>query len=205
MSYHPMDLEVNLLLTRLITETGSYNAIGKQYPSFEAPRRRKAFSSWSGTETSSLDSQTVEDIGARLLCHTNARIRSAAISLVINSSSAEALLAEKTLRSLRVALPFYHAEVNPRFRQDNVDMIKRLISRLVASLNARNRRTKANSPQAPLTGREDPDHTIHVESKTEEHKHRLHLSFLAWYFSFLSRRAWSDGYLSASYRFLESC
>ncbi|KAL8717206.1 MAG: hypothetical protein Q9225_005526 [Loekoesia sp. 1 TL-2023] len=159
-SSHPMELEINLLLTRLLTETGSYNAI---------------------------DNQTVEDIGARLLCHTNPRIRSAAISLVVNSSPAKELLAEKTLRSLRVALPFYHMEVNPRLRQDNVDIIKRLISRLVASLNARNRRTRANFPRASLAGREDPDPTIQVKSENEEHKHRLHLSFLAWYFSFLTR------------------
>ncbi|KAL8837449.1 MAG: hypothetical protein Q9170_002535 [Blastenia crenularia] len=131
--------------------------------------------------------QAAEDIGASLLCHADPQIRSASFSLVINSSSARHFFAESTLRSLRLALPFYHTEVDPKVRQENLAMIQKLLLRLIASLSTRNRMSSADLSHAHWDKQEASHPLGSTEPLYERHQYQLHLAFLKWYSRFVVR------------------
>ncbi|KAL9028305.1 MAG: hypothetical protein Q9196_003317 [Gyalolechia fulgens] len=125
-----------------------------------------------------------------LLLHRTMEIgsyKSIAFSLVINSSSSKDFLTENALRSIRCALPSYHAEVNPKFRQENVVMIKRLISRLSTSLKSSNVLSTALSAPRPSSLVGPPSPTATATSRLEGHWYGRQQDFLAWYFGFLNQ------------------
>ncbi|KAL8899451.1 MAG: hypothetical protein Q9207_006199 [Kuettlingeria erythrocarpa] len=127
----------------------------------------------------SIDSRTAEIIGADLLCHADSQTRSAAFSLIVHSSPSKQPLAEKTLASLHYTLPFYHAEVDPKLRQDNLAMIKKLITRLSATL-----KTFTNISTSSVT-KASPASKVAPTSIDESREHEQHEAFFAWYFAFL--------------------
>ncbi|KAL8937107.1 MAG: hypothetical protein Q9211_003859 [Gyalolechia sp. 1 TL-2023] len=133
----------------------------------------------------------LEDLQINLfLLHRNMEVgsyKSIAFSLVINSSSSKDFLTENALRSIRCALPSYHAEVNPKFRQENVVMIKRLISRLATSLKSSNVLSTALSAPRPSSLVGPPSPTATATSRLEGHCYGRQQDFLAWYFGFLNQ------------------
>lgn len=139
------------------------------------------------TDHSNQGKQNIQSVGAALLCHISSQIRAPAFSLVINSSSSRDFLTENTLRSLRHALPLYHAEVNPRFRQENVAMIKNLISRIATSLNSSNVFSTVSTTHRLSSSDEAPSSTATATSSLEGHGYGQQQDFLAWYFGFLKQ------------------
>ena len=135
--------------------------------------------------TRSQDSQMVEVIGASLLCHASPQVRTAAFSMIINSFAVTRSLGENILNALRLALPCFHVEVNPKLRQDNLAMIKRLLTQLATSVRSSKRSFKTHSPQGSWATQGNTDSTADVRSNLEDHDYRRLKDFLIWYFGFL--------------------
>ncbi|KAL8938211.1 MAG: hypothetical protein Q9216_004013 [Gyalolechia sp. 2 TL-2023] len=154
-----VDLQINILLLDRAIQLGSYKSI---------------------------DKQATQNMGASFLCHASPQIRSAAFSLVINTSSSRGLLTENTLCALRLALPSYHAEVNTKRRQENVSMIKSLLSRISTSLKSSNVFFTASLVQGSSPSGEPPSSTATITSSSEGHVCGQQQDFLAWYYGFLT-------------------
>ncbi|KAL8734098.1 MAG: hypothetical protein Q9181_003306 [Wetmoreana brouardii] len=129
-----------------------------------------------------------EEVGGKLLRHANSQVRTAAFSIVIQSSSPKEPLAETTLRSLRLVLPFYHAEADPKVRQDNLSMIRKLLHRLAGSLNAMHGKGLTPMPTGQRSAeRDDSSPVVTTQSRLKPATYQQHLDFYSWYAGFLTR------------------
>lgn len=132
------------------------------------------------------DSEAAEYTGSTLLYHANPQIRSAAFSLVVHSSPSKQPLTQKTLTSLRLALPFCHSEVDPKFRQDNLALIKKLILRLTATLKTFRTTAAPIMVNEFLADRNRSTSSVATISDQERQEYGQHKAFLAWYLDFLT-------------------
>ncbi|KAL8806723.1 MAG: hypothetical protein Q9182_001120 [Xanthomendoza sp. 2 TL-2023] len=178
------ELHITLLFLRAVKEKPSLGSIGRCYN----PKLHE-HGSLSKTKSNihDADGQTIEDIATGMLYHTSPHIRSIAFSLLIQSSSLKEPFTETTLATLLLAVPFYHAEVDPKARQDNVAMIKRLCLRLAGVLKY------SGNPEPHAWTKDSPWHRDRHISKTANGQRQddagpeQHLTFFKWYFDFLLR------------------
>ncbi|KAL9581913.1 MAG: hypothetical protein Q9212_003607 [Teloschistes hypoglaucus] len=90
--------------------------------------------------------------------------------------------AEKTLTALRSALPAYHAEANPKVRQENLSMMRNLLQRLARSINHLN---KLKFFEDEFSGSRDAASGFFTDSKMRIEKQQQYLVFIEWYADFL--------------------
>ncbi|KAL8920823.1 MAG: hypothetical protein Q9172_004329 [Xanthocarpia lactea] len=152
------DLHINLLLLRAIKEKGAFHAI---------------------------DRETIEGVATTLLCHTDPRIRLIAFSLVVQSSSPKLPFTQTALSTLPFALPNYHAEVDPKARQDNLALIKRLCLRLAGVLKSLSKENPDLSTTRPPIKRVGPPPKVSTAPELEGASLEQHLAFFVWYRDFL--------------------
>ncbi|KAI4087710.1 MAG: hypothetical protein LQ344_006595 [Seirophora lacunosa] len=156
-----MKLEIQLLLLQAMLESGLYKTI---------------------------DSRTIENIGGQLLHHSSPRIRSAAFSLIVHSSSPSAMLDTTVLLSLRSTIPYYHVEANPKLRQENFAMIKRLLFRVSSAVKSCNKTTPEQPAEMILPERTSPSVLpLHGQVQVKDSRRRQNREFFAWYWGFLAR------------------
>ncbi|KAI4103581.1 MAG: hypothetical protein L6R37_003726 [Teloschistes peruensis] len=129
-----------------------------------------------------INRRSVEDVGARLLCHASIPVRTAAFSIVTQPSMSKEPFTEKTLTALRSALPAYHTEANPKVRQENLSMMRNLLQRLARSLNHLN---KMISFEDESSGDRDTASGFFTDSKMGIEKQQQYLVFIEWYADFL--------------------
>ncbi|KAL8949925.1 MAG: hypothetical protein Q9222_004014 [Ikaeria aurantiellina] len=159
--YHSVDLQIQLSLLQNLKETGVYQ--------------------------DTADNDTPENVEVSLLCHANPQIRSPALALVLHSSSPKEPFKKTILSSMRHVLPFYHEEVDPKNRQENLASIKKFCIRLAGSLRAL-RRHDADSKSSTLSSGQDSrplDATKRSIPVTQTYAR--HLVFFAWYWRFLTQ------------------
>ncbi|KAL8732092.1 MAG: hypothetical protein Q9166_003046 [cf. Caloplaca sp. 2 TL-2023] len=133
----------------------------------------------------SVDSRTIEHIVAKFLCHANSQIRSIAFSLLTQSSSPKEPFTEKTLSLLSLVLPFYHVEVDPKARQDNVAMIKRLCLRLAGALKSLGKAEAECQSRDSQLNRDGLALKRSTGPKVDRTRYEEHLDFFMWYSDFL--------------------
>ncbi|KAL8686368.1 MAG: hypothetical protein Q9218_007155 [Villophora microphyllina] len=129
--------------------------------------------------------RTFESIGARLLCHANTPVRSAAFSMVTQPTTSKEPFAATTLTSLRLALPAYHAEVNPKVRQESLALIRDFLQRLARSLNGLKKMTSASGFEDESNGSWEPAPGSYTDSVIRTEKYKQYLGFVQWYSLFL--------------------
>ncbi len=71
-----------------------------------------------------------ELVGIKLLEHAVPNVRIAALSLLVSSPTSTKSFSPEVFRRLRVCLPFFHVEVNPKTRNEFVAVMKRFCFRL---------------------------------------------------------------------------
>ncbi|KAL8696437.1 MAG: hypothetical protein Q9201_007660 [Fulgogasparrea decipioides] len=159
--YSPADLQLYLMVLRGLKEHSPFDVI---------------------------DGRVAEEVGGKLLRHANSKVSTAAFSIVIQSSSSKQPLAETTLGSLRFVLPFYHAEADPKVRQDNLSMIRKLLHRLAGSLNAMHGKGLTPIPTNQRSAESDDSSPIvPTQSRLKPATYQQHLAFYSWYAVFLTR------------------
>ncbi|KAL8811725.1 MAG: hypothetical protein Q9200_001557, partial [Gallowayella weberi] len=174
------DLVEGLSLKNLTTGSGMGQNLAELHTSLLFLRAVKGRPS-----LGSIDGPTIEDIATGMLYHANPHIRSIAFSLVIQSSSLKEPFTETALANLLLAIPFYHAEVDPKARQDNVAMIKHLCLRLAGVLK------HLDNPRPDTWSKDsqwDRDRLIPETAdcpRRDRAGYEQHRAFFAWYFDFL--------------------
>lgn len=158
LGYGAIDLQINLLLLHRTLQVSSCKSI---------------------------DKQTIQAIGAGLLCHISPQNRSAAFLLVTDSSSPKEFFTTNTLRALRHALPSYHAEVNPKIRHANVAMIRNLIFKMAFSLKSSKGFPNGQPASKPSAATEFFCSAAPIEPSLEGDDYKHQRDFLIWYFEFL--------------------
>ena len=133
----------------------------------------------------SVDRETIEGVATTLLCHTDPRLRLIAFSLVVQSSSPKLPFTQTALSTLASALPNYHAEVDPKARQENLALIKRLCIRLAGVLKSLSKESPHLSTTKPKVERDGPSPKVSTAPKVEGASLEQHLAFLVWYRDFL--------------------
>ncbi|KAL8672193.1 MAG: hypothetical protein Q9168_003325 [Polycauliona sp. 1 TL-2023] len=152
------DLHISLLLLRAIKEKGTFDTI---------------------------DEKTVEAIVSSLLLHTDSRIRLLALSIAVQASAPKTSFSSTILSSLVLALPEYHAEIDPKTRQDSLALIKRFGARLTGTIGNFSKGevdlvfTKLGSDENPLSV--DASTAFKLEGPPLER----HVAFFLWYRDFL--------------------
>lgn len=79
------------------------------------------------------------------------------------------------------ALPYYHAEVDPKARQDNLALIKRLCLRLKGVLLSLSKGKLDLWSTKPTTERDGHLSNLSAASELPEASHEHHLAFFVWY------------------------
>ncbi|KAL8776544.1 MAG: hypothetical protein Q9213_008227 [Squamulea squamosa] len=152
------DLQITLLLLRAVKEKGTSNAI---------------------------DTETIENITTKLLCHADLQIRQIAFSLAIQSTSPKVQFTQIVLSSLAYAIPKYHEEVDSKARQDNLVIIKQFCLRLTGTLRSLSSAEVDFWTTKPTLERGGPSSKALAASKLEGNVFEQHLAFLEWYLDFL--------------------
>ncbi len=70
-----------------------------------------------------------------LLAHPSSTIRIAALSLVTSTTSFKSPISIQTLTNLQQSIPFFHAEVNPKVRNEFIVLIERLCEKLARAFS----------------------------------------------------------------------
>ncbi|KAL8894426.1 MAG: hypothetical protein Q9192_004333, partial [Flavoplaca navasiana] len=152
------DLHISLLLLRASKEKGDSDAINKE---------------------------SIEVIASHLLCHADAQIRLLAFSVIVHSSTPKSPFLSIVLSSLALALPHYHAEIDPKARQDHLALIKRLFLRLTGLLTNFSRGSFDFKSQDLI-----PEQDLLAQDSLRSPKPKAasleqHLTFFEWYRAFL--------------------
>ncbi|KAI4089386.1 MAG: hypothetical protein LQ339_008555 [Xanthoria mediterranea] len=157
-AYGSADLHISFLLLRAMKQKGTFNTI---------------------------DNETIDITASKLLCHADPHIRVLAFSIVIQSSSPKIAFPSTVLSSLVNALPNYHAEVDPKARQENLALIKRLCLRLKGVLISLSKGKVDLWSTKPTIERDRLLSNSSAASELAEASREHHLDFFVWYRDFL--------------------
>ncbi|KAL9032204.1 MAG: hypothetical protein Q9180_006632, partial [Flavoplaca navasiana] len=160
------DLHILLLLLRATKEKGDSDII-------------------KATNAEFVDKESIEVVASHLLCHADAQIRLLAFSIIVHSSAPKSPFQSIVLSSLALALPYYHAEIDPKARQDHLALIKRLLLRLAGLLTNFSRglidfKSQDLKPERDLLA-QDSLRSPRPETASLEQ----YLTFFEWYRAFL--------------------
>lgn len=137
------------------------------------------------TDAKGVDEESTEVIASHLLCHADAQIRLLAFSVIVHSSAPKSPFLSIVLSSLAFALPHYHAEIDPKARQDHLALIKRLFLRLTGLLTNFTRGLSDFKSEDLIPGRDLPAQDSLSSPKPEAASLEQHLTFFEWYRAFL--------------------
>ena len=137
------------------------------------------------TDAEAVDNESIEVIASHLLCHADAQIRLLAFSFIVHPSAPKGPFLSIVLSSLALALPHYHAEIDPKARQDHLALIKRLFLRLIGLLTNFSRGLFDFKSQDLIPERDLLAQDLLRSLKPEAASLQQHLTFFEWYRAFL--------------------
>ena len=128
-----------------------------------------------------------ELLGFNLLEHATSSVRIAALSSLISHSSLNTPFSIRLLDRLRVCLPFFHVEVNPKSRNEFIALMRRFCTRLKSSTFFLLRRKQGTPESTNSMGNNTEDSRTGDMQESVDVKASLnsHLAFRRWYMMFL--------------------
>ncbi|KAL8879578.1 MAG: hypothetical protein Q9198_002840 [Flavoplaca austrocitrina] len=138
-----------------------------------------------GGDSIIINNESIEVIASHLLCHADAQIRLLAFSFIVHPSAPKCPFLSIVLSSLALALPHYHAEIDPKARQDHLALIKRLFLRLIGLLTNFSRGLFDFKSQDLIPERDLLAQDSLRSLKPEAASLQQHLTFFEWYRAFL--------------------
>lgn len=139
----------------------------------------------------------MQHIASGLLAHPSATIRATAASLLISTSSPTSLSSIDCLTILQQFIPYYHAEVNPKVRNEFIVLMEKFCDKFARAFTALHKYHFTDHPIK--VSLHDAYGRLEVGDEHENIAHRLttaHSSFSKWYIRFLT----SELQPSASYQ-----
>lgn len=125
------------------------------------------------------DERESQDIALVLMGHSLASIRIAALSLITYHSTLKNRFSLYALEHLPQYLPYFHTEINPRYRNEFIVIMKRICTRLEREFSAQNKSREIGPPSSA------PDSMAQRDVTYEQPVLDKHLSFSKWYIEFL--------------------
>ncbi len=126
----------------------------------------------------------------KLLLHASPDTRIAALDLATYSRYSIEPLSREILDALRQALPYFHAEVNTKARNEFINQMRKLCTRLRSSIFALNK--AGHHPTQTINGKINKPHQRlyqHIGKDLDSDQSLIgpQVSFLSWYAEFLAR------------------
>lgn len=129
-----------------------------------------------------------EDLACNHLEHPFASVRLSALSLLISSSAKSKPFTQRVLEILRICIPYFHVEVNPKARNEYIALMKKLCLRIRLTIRSFLRADKASlkfGSEESSTSKAASVAKNTAAWKTREQLLRAHLVFRKRYLLFL--------------------
>lgn len=188
------DIQLCLLAARigagsnLVTTEPEYT--GNLQENRENPDSKKSEEE-TGVMNASASKQSVwvdsERLGMNLLGHAASNVRIAALSLLVSASNSTKPFSRQVFDRLRVCLPLFQVEVNPKPRNEFITLMKRFCTRLrgatISILRSGHELAAKDHNVEGVMGDTIPRNRDHTSAREESLI--SHLAFRRWYMAFL--------------------